>query len=234
MEFRSVTWTILNLLWSVHSLNLEPLGHYIEGLYPAHDELHPIGASSSRHVREVARSHRHHSRGGFMPFKYCCGGENNTEHKSGIEHREELDRCIQELDKEDEWTLYGNPTKDPFTCEAIKKIKNHFNCFINCMMRVRGVLRDDGSEDIEKWEDLTTNSIAFPWLKDLALTAFYKCVANKDYSWLKNEDTLKCNPRVINVNHCVWREIITTCPEEHYVKNAYCKRVKKAFEEVDG
>ncbi|XP_014278067.2 uncharacterized protein [Halyomorpha halys] len=240
MEFRSIIWTTLTILWSVHSLKLESLGHYIEGLYLAHDVQHPTAVIGPRHVREVARTRHHQDYDMLFPFKYCCGGENNTvNNRKTVQSTRNVsmivNRCFEErFEENDEWTTFGNPTKDPFSCENFKKAKDSFNCFFNCLMRGNGVLRDDGTEDLQVWEQITRETLAFLWLKDLAVTAFHKCVANKDYSWLQNGDKLECSPRLIDVNHCVWSQIILTCPEEHFVKNPYCKRVKVAFEDIDG
>ncbi|CAH1406437.1 unnamed protein product [Nezara viridula] len=235
MEFTSIILTTLTVVWSVHSLKLDPLGRYIEGLQPGNDVPHPMDVSSSRHVREAEKPRHHRSHGGFIAFEYCCGGENNTEFKKDTEEPiEALQKCVDELKEEDEWTMYGNPTKDPFSCETSKKFKDQFNCFFNCMMRVRGLLREDGTDDIEKWEVFVSERLAFPWLKELALVALNKCIDNKDYSWIQNGDKLKCNPRALDINHCLWKEIVVTCPEEHFVKNAYCKRVKESLKEFEG
>ncbi|XP_066906216.1 uncharacterized protein [Halyomorpha halys] len=199
--------------------------------------------TGTRHVREVAVSDNNNEghkrkrphRDGLLPYKHCCGGENNTEHSNHKEIKDIYLKCLDsELELKNEWSLHGNPTKDPFTCERMKKFKNHFYCIADCMMKNYGALGDDGSVDIDRWTEFTINDLAFPWLKDLATIAVEKCIANEDYSWLKNRGELECNPRAVDVNHCVWSQIMMTCPDEHFVKSSYCVRVKEAFEDVDG
>nr|BDE77050.1 odorant-binding protein [Plautia stali] len=242
MEFSSVLWTILTIVWAVDGFGIELLEHSPEEFLLTDILSHPSEISGSRHVREIARSgeeghkRKHHHRGdGLLPFKACCGGENNTEHSNLKEIKDIFKKCIEDkLDLKDEWSTFGNPTKDPFTCERMKKVKNHFYCVADCAMRSFGAIGEDGTADIDKWTEFTTNSLAYPWLKDLAAAAVEKCINNEGYHWLKNGGELKCNPRAVDVNHCVWSQIIMTCPDEHFVKSTYCVRVKEAFEDVDG
>nr|WVD93578.1 odorant binding protein 1 [Graphosoma rubrolineatum] len=237
----SVLLTTLTVVWAVDGFRIEAMGLYDDDLIQL-TQINPetIDVGSARHVREVARSghenhtrkHRHRS---FLPYKYCCGGENNTDHSNHKEIKDIYKKCFEDIvATKDEWSIYGNPTKDPFTCERMKKFKTYHYCIADCVMKSYGALGDDGTVDVDKWTEFTTNDLAFPWLQDLAADAVEKCIANEDYHWLKNEGELKCSPRAVDVNHCVWSQIIMTCPDEHFVKNAYCVRVKEAFEDVDG
>nr|QCZ25079.1 odorant binding protein 22 [Nezara viridula] len=241
MEITSVLWTTLTIVWAVDGFGIELLGYNAEEFNLEELFSHPQGFGSTRHVREVEQSsdrdhkRKHRHRGdSLLPYKYCCGGENNTDRSNYKEIRDIFIKCIEDkLEHKDEWSNFGNPTKDPFTCERMKKFKNHFYCAADCMMKSYGALGNDGSVDIDKWTEFTTNDLAFPWLKDLAAVAVEKCIKN-DYHWLKNGGDLKCNPRAVDVNHCVWSQIMMTCPDEHFVKSPYCIRVKEAFEDVDG
>ncbi|KAE8573942.1 uncharacterized protein [Halyomorpha halys] len=197
------------------------------------DMYHHSKAISKRSLRNTGDmdDHRYHKRHMFPDYKHCCG---ETDSRNNIRRKEAwtvVKDCVEQVKtKSNELEEFVNPITDEFSCERLKQEKNRHYCIADCVLKNTEALKD-GTVNRDKAKEFFTKGISAEWLKEIAENAVEKCAEQKVFT--SNGEQLDCSPQAVNLKHCFWKEMILTCPKEHFKKSPYCSRVKEAFEEME-
>lgn len=124
---------------------------------------------------------------------------------------------------------------DMFSCEKINKTKADFICVHECVSKKLGIADESGNliDDRVK-EHFKSTVIIAEHQKPHADEIITKCLQeSKDATETPETEESgqkKCNPAIVKVIHCVWREAMKTCPKDLQINSPKCTKLRERLD----